>query len=119
MTPDMLLDRLFQLSEPDLGDDLRVFLKDNGPGVPPSTSAFDRLVEVAARADGRLKASAAGHQAAIRRLFPETPDDAITAFCISEEKGPRPAFIFTSLSQGPTGYVLDGKKEMGEHVAPG
>ena len=113
MTPDLLLDRLFQPPETHPSDDLRQFLKENGPGISSSTSAFERLVEVALRADTRLKASAAGHQAAIRRLFPDTPDDAITAFCISEEKGPRPAFIFTQLAPQGDGFVLEGKKKWG------
>ena len=113
MTPDTLLDRLFQSPEAHSGDDLRKFLKENGPGTPTTASVFDRLVEVALRAGDRLKASAAGHQASIRRLFPDTPDEAITAFCISEEKGPRPAFIFTSLTAAADGFVLEGKKKWG------
>ena len=113
MTPDTLLDQLFQLPDVYTGEDLRSFLKENGPGVPASVSVFDRLFKVAARAGNRLQASAAGHQASVRRLFPGTPDDAITAFCISEKKGPRPAFIFTRLTPAADDFVLTGKKKWG------
>ena len=116
MIPDTLLDQLFQLPDVYTGEDLRSFLKENGPGVPASVSVFDRLFKVAARAGNRLQASAAGHQASVRRLFPGTPDDAVTAFCISEEKGPRPAFIFTRPHASGRRLCAHRKEEMGKHV---
>jgi acyl-CoA dehydrogenase len=113
MTPAHLLDVLFQPVEPDAGEDLRAFLKRWGPGVAASASAFERLVHVAMHADRRLTAGAAGHQAAIRRLFPETPDDAVTAFCVSEDKGPRPSEIHSALTPDGAGFRLSGTKKWG------
>jgi acyl-CoA dehydrogenase len=113
MTPATLLDTLFQSSEPAFGEDLRGFLKRFGPGVEASGSMFERLVAVAIRADRRLTAGAAGHQAAIRRLFPQTPDDAIAAFCVSEEQGPKPAAILSALTQDGNGFRLNGSKKWG------
>lgn len=113
MTPAELLDVLFQSSPGATASDLRAFLKTIGPGTAPSASAFDRLVDVAAHANGRLQAGAAGHQAAIRRLFPDTPDDAITAFCVSEKDGPRPSKIFSALTPDGDGFRLSGTKRWG------
>lgn len=113
MTPASLLDLLLQPASPDHSGDLRGFLKQWGPGTPPSSSAFERLVQVALRADGRLKAGSAGHQAAIRRLFPATPDDAITAFCVSEDQGPKPSGILSTLTPKGDGFVLNGRKRWG------
>jgi hypothetical protein len=118
MTPSQLLDRLFEPAAPEEGDgDLRAFLKSVGPGEAATPSAFERLVRVAARASGRLGAAAAGHQASIRRLFPDTPDDAITAFCVSEEKGPRPSEILSTLTPSEGGFRLKGTKRWGS-MAP-
>ena len=113
MTPASLLDLLLQPASPDHSGDLRAFLKQWGPGTPASSSAFERLVQVALRADGRLKAGSAGHQAAIRRLFPTTPDDAITAFCVSEDQGPKPSGILSTLTPKGDGFVLNGRKRWG------
>ena len=112
MSPQDLLTLLFNLPEPDQAPDMRGFLKNTGMG-PSAPSAFDRLVRVAACADTRARAGAAGHQAAIRRLFPQTPEDAITAFCISEDQGPRPSRIFTTLEETPEGWRLNGTKRWG------
>jgi alkylation response protein AidB-like acyl-CoA dehydrogenase len=118
MTPSQLLDRLFEPAAPEEGDgDLRAFLKSVGPGEAATPSAFERLVRVAARTSGRLGAAAAGHQASIRRLFPDTPDDAITAFCVSEEKGPRPSEILSALTPIAGGFRLNGTKRWGS-MAP-
>lgn len=113
MTPASLLDQLMQPASPDRGDDLRAFLKAWGAGAPASPSAFERLVEVALRADGRLKAGSAGHQAAIRRLFPDTPLKDITAFCVSEDQGPKPSGILSTLTPKGDGFVLNGRKRWG------
>ena len=113
MTPATLLDLLLQPASPDHSGDLRGFLKQWGPGTPASSSAFERLIQVALRADGRLKAGSAGHQAAIRRLFPATPDDAITAFCVSEDQGPKPSGILSTLTPKGDGFVLNGRKRWG------
>lgn len=117
MTLDQLLERLFAMPASDHNGGMRDFLKAYGPGIRPTPSAFERLVAVALRADDRIKAGAAGHQAAIRRLFPDTPDAAITAFCISEDEGPKPSKIFTTLSRSEagdeTGYVVNGRKRWG------
>ncbi len=123
MTPSQLLAALFEPMP--AGDDMsmRDFLRTWGPeprlpahlglSADHNRSAFARLVWVALRASRRATASAAGHQAAIRRLFPETPVDAVTAFCISEDHGPRPSKIFTTLTQADDrsgGWVLNGSK---------
>ncbi len=121
MTPADLLARLFSPMSPDLatGDDLRGFLGRWGPGAAAGAGpgAFDRLVWTALHAGDRLTAGAAGHQAAIRRLFPETPDAAVTAFCVSEDQGPRPSAIRTRLTPSGAGFVLNGSKRWGS-MAP-
>jgi len=113
MTPAELLSILFEPEAAADSRDLRAFLKASGPGTPASPSAFERLVRVASRADNRRAAGAAGHQAAIRRLFPDTPDDAVTAFCVSEDKGPRPAHILAALTPDGAGFRLNGVKRWG------
>ena len=113
MTPSLLLDLLFSPANTDDGHDLRAFLRRYGPDVPASASAFERLVTVARQAGNRLTASVAGHQAAIRRLFPDTPDAAITAFCVSEDQGPRPSGIRSALTPSGDGFRLNGTKKWG------
>ena len=113
MNPSDLLDQLFASTVPDRGGDLRAFLKASSIDAPSSPSAFERLVWVALRADRRLMAGAAGHQAAIRRLFPRTPNTAITAFCVSEEHGPQPSKILSALTRAKDGLVLNGTKRWG------
>ena len=121
MTPASLLDLLFAPPAPVLGTgaDIRGFLQGCGPGAANAAepTAFDRLVRVALQAGDRLTAGAAGHQAAIRRLFPDTPDAAITAFCVSEDQGPRPSGIRTTLTPAGAGFVLNGSKKWGS-MAP-
>jgi len=113
MTPAQLLDQLFSPVDVDTSGDLRSFLKITGLGAPATASDFERLAAVALRASSRLGASAAGHQSSIRRMFPGTPADAITAFCVSEDQGPQPSKILSKLTPTATGYVLDGRKRWG------
>lgn len=113
MTPSDLLDLLFADHEMDEGGDLVAFLKRWGPGAPEEPSAFARLAHVAVHAGDRLTASVAGHQAAIRRLFPDTPAAALTAFCVSEDQGPRPSAILSTLTPAAEGFRLNGTKRWG------
>jgi alkylation response protein AidB-like acyl-CoA dehydrogenase len=101
------------------GGDLRAFLAQGrrGPDGVSDPTGFDRLVRTALLAEDRLTAGAAGHQAAIRRLFPETPEAAVTAFCVSEDQGPRPSGIRTTLTPSGAGFVLNGSKKWGS-MAP-
>jgi len=121
MTPAALLDLLFAppVAVPATGADLRGFLDRGGPGLAAEAdpTAFHRLVRSALHAGDRLTAGAAGHQAAIRRLFPDTPDAAVTAFCVSEDQGPRPSGIRTTLTPSGDGFVLNGSKKWGS-MAP-
>jgi len=123
MTPTEVLDALFA-PLPELQRDgtvdVRSFLATHGPsaGGDEGPSYFARLVRVALHADRRSLASVAGHQAAIRRLFPSTPNGAVVAFCVSEDKGPRPSHIHTSLTEGDTGnFTMTGTKRWGS-MAP-
>ncbi|MEM9226199.1 MAG: hypothetical protein AAGA24_06755 [Pseudomonadota bacterium] len=116
MTPSELLSLLFAPRDVGDGADTRAFLKAWGPpsqAGEDGPSFFARLVRVAQKADRRAMANAAGHQAAIRRLFPQTPPDAVVAFCVSEEHGPRPSKIVSSLQPAGEGYVLNGLKKWG------
>lgn len=119
MTTTEVLAALFALPGASSGGDLVAFLKQYGP--PPAGNEdedpFRRLLRVASHAERRSAASIAGHQAAIRRLFPATPPDAICAFCISEDRGPHPKYINTSLVDGASGLRLNGTKRWGS-VAP-
>jgi hypothetical protein len=113
MTPSELLDLILRPAAPSTEGDLRAFL-DTPLVIPaPSWSAFESLAERACRAGGRLRAGAAGHQAAIRRLFPATPAGAVTAFCVSEDQGPRPSAIRAALTPDGDGWVLNGTKRWG------
>lgn len=73
-----------------------------------------RLVQGALRADSQANAGIAGHQAAVRRLFPTTANNAITAFCVSEDRGPHPRYIKTTLRDGQ----INGKKMWGTMAPP-
>ena len=121
MTPTEVLDALFQpLPDPPEGDgpiDVRSFLAAHGPGGAEGPTYFSRLVRVAQQADRRSLASVAGHQAAVRRLFPSTPDDAVVAFCVSEDKGPRPSHIHTALTAAGDDFTMNGHKRWGS-MAP-
>lgn len=125
MTPSEVLDALFTpLPAPAVsGDvDVRTFLATHGPtpdGAPADgPTFFSRLVRVALRADRRSLASVAGHQSAVRRLFPATPDAAVVSFCVSEDKGPRPSHIFTALTPTDDGnFTMSGHKRWGS-MAP-
>lgn len=123
MTPNEVLDALFQ-PLPDRPADsaemveVRSFLAQHGPGGgDDGPSYFSRLVRVALNADRRSLASVAGHQAAVRRLFPSTPADAVVAFCVSEDKGPRPSHIHTALTSDGDGFTMSGHKRWGS-MAP-
>jgi alkylation response protein AidB-like acyl-CoA dehydrogenase len=123
MTPTEVLDALFA-PLPDVHADARIdvrsFLAEHGPqpaGTSDAPSYFGRLIRVAVNADRRSLASVAGHQAAVRRLFPSTPDDAVVAFCVSEDKGPRPSHIHTSLTPAGDGFTMTGTKRWGS-MAP-
>lgn len=122
MTPAEVLAALFQPLPPHRSGriDVRSFLAEHGPpapGVDDGPTFFRRLVRVARHADRRSLASVAGHQAAIRRLFPQTPADAVVAFCVSEDRGPRPSHIHTALTPTGDGYVMNGHKRWGS-MAP-
>ena len=121
MTPTDVLDALFQAlpdQDPNEVVDVRSFLAAHGPGDgEDGPTYFSRLVRVAVQADRRSLASVAGHQAAVRRLFPSTPDDVVVAFCVSEDKGPRPSHIYTSLTPSGDGFVMNGHKRWGS-MAP-
>ncbi|MDG2304533.1 MAG: acyl-CoA/acyl-ACP dehydrogenase [Candidatus Binatia bacterium] len=113
MTLDKLLSTLFETPEPVDGSNMRRFLT-AARGATDTPDPFERLVHVAMRADRRTAAAAAGHQAAILRLFPEVPPGAITAFCVSEEGGARPTAIQATLQAQPDGrHLLSGEKKWG------
>lgn len=113
MTPSDLLDLVLAPAQPFPRGDLKGFLKASIHVQSSLPSDFDRLAARAAMAGGRLEAGAAGHQSAIRRLFPTTPEDAVTAFCVSEDKGPKPSAILASLVQDGDGWRLNGTKRWG------
>ena len=69
------------------------------------------------RAGSHANAGIAGHQAAVRRLFPQTPADAITAFCVSEKRGPHPRYIDTQLQSVAGQWQISGEKMWGS-MAP-
>ncbi len=114
MTLESLLSTLLENPEPNDGSEMRRFLKESLPPAAEMTDPFDRLVHVAMQADRRTTAAAAGHQAAVFRLFPDTPPGAITAFCVSEDGGARPTAIRATLEPHPDGhYLLSGEKKWG------
>ncbi|MEM7078583.1 MAG: hypothetical protein AAF513_08145 [Pseudomonadota bacterium] len=81
-----------------------------------ATDPPERLVHAALRAGSQATAGIAGHQAAVRRLFPTTAADAITAFCVSEDRGPHPRYIKTALSAD--GEHITGSKMWGTMAPP-
>ncbi len=81
--------------------------------VTQSSDPFTRLVTAALRAGSHANATIAGHQAAVRRLFPSTPSDAVTAFCVSEARGPHPRYIETKLEGSEGNYHISGEKMWG------
>ncbi|MEM7219342.1 MAG: acyl-CoA dehydrogenase family protein [Pseudomonadota bacterium] len=82
------------------------------------TDPLRRLILAASIAGSQTNATIAGHQAAIRRLFPTTPANAITAFCVSEERGPRPRFITTALERNHEPARISGQKWWGTMAPP-
>lgn len=111
---DQLLSALFEPIEPHDGSRMRPFLKSTLRAIEEIDDPFARLVHIAMRADRRTTAAAAGHQAALFRLFPDQPPGHITAFCVSEEGGARPMAIESTLREGPNGIlILTGEKKWG------
>lgn len=114
LTSSDLLATLFEPVEPHDGSEMRRFLQATLPPTSEVDDPFERLVHVAMRVDRRTTASAAGHQAAIYRLFPDMPSGHITAFCVSEEGGARPTAIQSTLREKESGaLVLNGEKKWG------
>ncbi len=77
------------------------------------TDLFARLAISASYAGSQTNATIAGHQVAVRRLFGNTPADAVTAFCVSEARGPHPRYIETRLLHTDQGPVITGQKMWG------
>jgi alkylation response protein AidB-like acyl-CoA dehydrogenase len=76
-----------------------------------SEPPIERAILAAVRAAVPAHAVAAGHQAALRALFPELPASGIVAFCASEREGAHPRAIEARLSpDGSGGFRLDGEK---------
>ena len=110
---------LFDLihADGDLEFDVSRFIeKLRGKEITQETDLFTRLVRSACLAGGQANAIVAGHQSAIRRLFPETPAEAVTAFCVSEAKGPHPKHIHTKLDQAAG--TITGEKMWGTMAPP-
>lgn len=62
-------------------------------------------------ADRVAWAFASGYQAALRALVPGLPDEALAAFCVTEEQGNRPRDIRSTVRALPGGgWQLDGAK---------
>ncbi len=89
-----------------------------GEDIVGETDLFARLVRSACVAGTQANAVISGHQVAIRRLFPVTPDIAITAFCVSETRGPHPRYIQTQLRESASGYTITGEKMWGTMAPP-
>ena len=77
------------------------------------TDPFERLVRASMPAASQANAGIAGHQSAVRRLFQNTPLDAITAFCVSEKRGPHPRYIETQLEIDGNQARISGEKMWG------
>ena len=74
--------------------------------------SIERTVLSAVLARVPAHAVAAGHQGALRSLFPDLPSEGVVAFCASEEGGAHPRGIRTSLSPDANGILrLDGRKQ--------
>jgi alkylation response protein AidB-like acyl-CoA dehydrogenase len=81
----------------------------DGPARAASPAAMAALGGFAADRVGW--AFAAGYQAALRRLRPSLPADAIAAFCVTEEGGNRPRDIATRIApDGRGGWRVTGAK---------
>lgn len=114
MTLPEVFTALFSDVRPDDGAELRRFLTRWLPEGDRPEDPFARLLRLAIRADRRTAASAAGHQAAIFRLFPRLEEGAVSAFCVSEEGGARPTAIRASLTpEADGGFRLSGEKRWG------
>ncbi|MEM7101296.1 MAG: acyl-CoA dehydrogenase family protein [Pseudomonadota bacterium] len=86
--------------------------------ITASPDPLNRLVHSACRAGSHANAMVAGHQAAVRHLFPDTPLDAITAFCVSEKRGPHPKYIETRLEEADGRFTISGQKMWGTMAPP-
>ena len=114
MNIDELFAVLFSDAAPDDASDMRRFLRTWLPAGGAPDDPFARLVRIAVRADRRSAAAAAGHQAAIYRLFPTLEEGAVSAFCVSEEGGARPTAIRARLVPAADGgFRLSGEKKWG------
>ena len=116
MNTNELLELISQPVDAELTTDVAQFIQQlQGPLAEAPAEPVARLIACAMSAGSQSTAGIAGHQAAVRRLFPDTPSDAVTAFCISEERGPHPRFINTALD--PDTNTISGKKMWGS-MAP-
>ena len=97
-------------------DDFITFLR--SPAITTSSDPFVRLVHAALQAGSHATAGIAGHQSAIRRLFPSAPTDAVTSFCVSEARGPHPRYIETQLSHQDGHWQITGEKMWGTMAPP-
>ena len=88
------------------------------PRVTTLSDPFERLVHTSIRAGSQSNAGIAGHQSAVRRLFPRTPVDAITSFCVSEKRGPHPRYIETQLENVDGQWQVNGEKMWGTMAPP-
>ena len=79
---------------------------------------FERLVRASVRAGSQSNAGIAGHQSAVRRLFPRIAADAITSFCVSEKRGPHPRYIETQLESLNGQWQINGEKMWGTMAPP-
>jgi acyl-CoA dehydrogenase len=71
---------------------------------------MDRALATGFAADRVAWAFAAGYQCALQALFPELPEDALAALCVTEEQGNHPRAIRTTLRRAAGGWRLDGAK---------
>ncbi|MGK0258452.1 MAG: acyl-CoA dehydrogenase [Candidatus Azotimanducaceae bacterium] len=114
MQTQKLLDLIIQASDQDAISHPEEFIALlRSDAINTFTDPFERLVHAARRAGSQTNATIAGHQAAIRRLFPTTPANAITAFCVSESKGPHPRYIETQLLDRGGDKHITGEKMWG------
>ena len=86
--------------------------------ITSQSDLFTRLARSACMAGSQAAAIVAGHQVAVRRLFPTTPTDAVTAFCVSEARGPHPRYIETQLIERDGEASISGEKMWGTMAPP-
>ncbi len=88
------------------------------PHIVALADPFERLVHCALRSGSQANAGIAGHQSAVRRMFPGTPPDAVTSFCVSEQRGPHPRYIDTRLESVNGQWQITGEKMWGTMAPP-